>query len=128
MKKEYIAYRGEYFTIEWYFDMSGKSQSYEFLLNLDDNTQQQVFYLFKRIADFGQIKDIRKFRNEGDKIYTFKPQPDRFLSFFTKDKKIIVTNAFTKKSDKLPKSEKIKAIQARNDYINRNSKGTYYEK
>ncbi|MBS4166988.1 hypothetical protein NEOC65_002090 [Neochlamydia sp. AcF65] len=44
----------------------------------------------------GKIFDEMKFRNEGDGIYAFKPQPDRYLGFFFKSKKIIVTNAFVK--------------------------------
>jgi len=61
--------------------------------------------LVKRISDFGKIFDITKFCNEGNDIYAFKPQPDRYLSFFVIDKKIIVTNGFCKKTDKLPYSE-----------------------
>ncbi len=53
--------------------------------------------LFKRMGDFGIINDKTKFRNEGDKIYAFKSQPNRFLSFFIEGRKIIVTNAFKKK-------------------------------
>jgi hypothetical protein len=53
--------------------------------------------LFKRIGDFGKISDITKFRNEGEKKFAFKPQQDRFLSFFFVGKKIIVTNGFRKK-------------------------------
>lgn len=48
---------------------------------------------------------------EGDNIYAFKPQPDRYLCFFFTGKKIIVTNAFQKKSDKLPPNEKATAIK-----------------
>jgi hypothetical protein len=58
------------------------------------------------MGDTGKIRDESKFRNEGDKVYAFKPQPHRFLSFFVEGKKIIVTNAFWKKQDKLPKGEK----------------------
>jgi hypothetical protein len=47
--------------------------------------------LFKRIGDFGKISDITKFRNEGGKIFAFKPQPDRFLSFFVTSQKIRAT-------------------------------------
>ncbi len=52
------------------------------------------------MGEIGKISDIKKFRNEGDKVYAFKPQPHRFLSFFVQGKKIIVTNAFWKKQDK----------------------------
>ena len=126
-KKEYIAYKGTKFTIEWYFDTNGKSQALEYLMNIDASMQRKVFYLFKRIGDYGKINDKTKFRNEGDQIFAFKPQPDRFLSFFTKRKKIIVTNAFMKKSNKLPKQEKIKALECRKDYMKRIEEGSYYE-
>ena len=126
-EKEYIAYRGSAYTIEWYFDESGQSQALEYLMALSPDMQKKVFYLFKRIGDFGKISDITKFRNEGDKIYAFKPQPDRFLSFFVQDKTIIVTNAFRKKSDKLPETEKAKAVKNRDNYLKRLKEGTYYE-
>ena len=128
MKKKYVAYKGEKYTIEWYIDEKGESQSLEYLLNLDPRSQQKVFYLFKRIADFGVINDKTKFRNEGDSIFAFKPQPNRFLSFFVKDAKIIITNAFMKKTDKLPKNEKIKALKYKEDYLKRTAEGKYYEK
>ena len=37
-----------------------------------------------------------------------------------KGKKIIVTNAFRKKTDKLPKKEKKKSLKYREDYLDRN--------
>ena len=126
-KKDYIAYKGPEFTIEWYYDSNGKSQAEEYLMNLDALMQQKVFYLFKRLGDFGKISDRTKFRNEGDKIFAFKPKIDRFLSFFVKGKKIIVTNAFQKKSNKLPKDEKRKTLECRKDYLKRVKEGSYYE-
>ena len=71
------------------------------------------------MGDFGKILDITKFRAEGDEIYAFKPQPDRYLCFFKKGKKIIVTNAYRKSGDKIPKSEKQLAINNRADYLSR---------
>ena len=125
--KDYIAYEGNAFTVEWYYDESGKSQALDYLLKSNPEMQKKLFYLIKRIGDNGKINDITKFRNEGDKIYAFKPQPDRFLSFFVKDKKIIITNAFRKKADKLPENEKLKALKCRISYLKRNKEGKYYE-
>jgi phage-related protein len=79
------------------------------------------------IADHGKIFDKTKFRNEEDGIYAFKPQPDRYLCFFVKGKKIIVTNAFMKKTQKLPKNEKEHALQAHRSYLERVKEGSYYE-
>jgi phage-related protein len=75
------------------------------------------------MGDLGKIYDITKFRNEGDGIYAFKPQPDRYLSFFTDNKKIIVTNGFKKKTKKLPKNEKELAMKYRQDYFERKTGG-----
>ena len=68
-----------------------------------------------------------KFRHEGDKVYAFKPQPHRFLCFFFTGQKIIVTNAFHKKTDKLPTKEKDRALKIKDDYELRIKRGDYYE-
>ena len=125
---EYIAYEGEYFTIEWYFDKKGKSQALEYFYEMSDSQKRKLLMLFKRIGDFGKISDKTKFRNENDDIYAFKPQPDRFLSFFTTNKKIIITEGFLKKSNKLPENIKNRTINIRTDYFNRVKEGSYYEK
>ncbi|PKL16345.1 MAG: hypothetical protein CVV49_16745 [Spirochaetae bacterium HGW-Spirochaetae-5] len=127
-KSNCTAYAGVFYTIEWYYNESGKSQAYEYYLALSDLQKRKILLLFKRIGDYGKIHDSSKFRFEGDSIFAFKPQPDRFLSFFVKDKKIIVANAFHKKSQKLPIEEKIRALKCKEDYFNRINKGIYYEK
>ena len=125
--KEYIAYEGEFYVIEWFFDSNGQSQSLDYFYAMTNSQKRKLLMLFKRIGDFGRISDITKFRNENDGIYAFKPQPDRFLSFFTKDKKIIVTEGFLKKGDKLPQNIKARTLKIRNDYISRVREGSYYE-
>ena len=114
-----LIYVGEKFSLEWYYDKNGKSIGYEYFEKTTREQKRKFFILAKRMGDFGQIFDINKFRNEGDGIYAFKPQPDRYLSFFTDGKKVIITNGFTKKSDKLPESEKKLAIKYRQDYMER---------
>ena len=79
------------------------------------------------MGDVGKIMDETKFHNEGDKVFAFKPQPYRFLSFFVVGHKIIVTNAFHKNTDKLPAGEKGSALEAMSDYAKRTEGGTYYE-
>ena len=78
------------------------------------------------MGEIGKIHNITKFRNEGDKVYAFKPQPHRFLSFFIEGEKIVVTNAFWKKQDKLPDSEKQKALKCRESYLKRVKEDNYY--
>jgi len=79
------------------------------------------------MGDSGKISDRTKFTYEGDQIYAFKPQPERFLCFFIKGQKIIITNGFTKKQQKLPKNEKEKALKFKESYQQRVKEGVYYE-
>ena len=120
------AYRGPQFTIEWYFDEEENSQSLEYFLALSPDRKRKVLRLFRLMAEMGELKDQTKFRFEGDSVYAFKPQPDRFLCFFFKGKKIIVTNAFVKKQDKLPINEKERALRHKADYEHRVRTRSYY--
>ena len=124
--KEFIAYEGEALTVEWFFDEKGKSDALDFFEALSNTEKRKTLMLFKRIGDFGKISDITKFRNEGEKIFAFKPQPERFLSFFYSGKKIVVTNGFRKKAQKLPKKEKNLAVNRMKNYDSRVKSGDYY--
>jgi len=124
---EYVLYKGQKFTIEWYYNSEKKSQPFDYFNELDSKQQMKFLYLVKRMGDFGKISDKTKFNSEDDKIYAFKPKPDRFLSFFTKGKKIIITNAFEKKCQKLPPEQKEKALKCKSDYELRTEGGIYYD-
>lgn len=124
---EFIAYKGDAFTIEWYFDECDHSEALEYYNQLSAHERIQLLKLFKRMGDAGEIHDKTKFRFEGDKVYAFKPQPDRFLCFFYESKKIIVTNGFRKKQQKLPIREKENALNKRDSYITRVKSGEYYD-
>jgi len=121
--KSCLIYKGQEFTLEWYYDKNGKSVASEFYLSETEELQKKFLVLAKRMGEFGKIFDKTKFRHEEDGIYAFKPQPDRYLSFFTSEKKIIVTNGFRKKTNKLPKNEKDLAIKYRQDYFERKNEG-----
>ena len=125
--KQYIAYKGSEFTIEWFYDTKGQSSSLEYFEKQPKDKQRKLLNLFRLMGDQGKIFDETKFRNEEDKIYAFKPQPDRYLCFFFRGKKIIVTNAFIKKASKLPQAEKDLALKARQSYETRMKEGSYYE-
>ena len=122
--KTCLIYRGPFFSIEWFYDEKGYSQPYEYFLKTSASQKRKFLLLAKKMGDFGKIIDKTKFRNEDDKIYAFKPQPDRYLCFFKTGKKIIVTNAFRKKGDKLPVQEKVTAAKTMEKYflIHKNDK------
>jgi len=127
MKKEYIAWDGDKYVIEWHLNEQGKSPVREYFNDLSKDGKDKLLKLFYRIDSQGKIFNKELFNYEGDHIFAFKPKPDRFLCFFFAGSKIIVTNAFEKKQDKLPPKEKDKALKLKEDYTNRTRKGTYYD-
>lgn len=126
--KDAVIYSGSQFVIEWYFDERGESPAKAYYHRLPVERQVKFIKLARLMGEVGKIFDTTKFRNEGDQIYAFKPQPDRYLCFFIVGRKIIVTNAFEKKSQKLPAKEKERALRAKQDFERRIKKGNYYEK
>jgi phage-related protein len=122
-KDDCVIYAGSAYTIEWYYGQNDNSPAYDYFFKISQEQKRKFLVLIKRMGDFGKIYDKTKFTYEGDKIYAFKPQPDRYLSFFTKDKKIIVTNGFWKKTQKIPSNEKELAIKYMNEYNTRNPGG-----
>lgn len=127
MNIEYVAYVGKKFTIEWYYSPGGKSVALEYYNSLTTQERIKVLELFKRMGDAGEVKDTTKFNYEGNHIYAFKPKPDRFLCFFYIGQKIIVTNAFRKKQQKLSDTEKTRAVRHKSDYETRIKRGKYYD-
>ena len=122
-KNSCVIYIGPMYILEWYYDKNGKSVGYDYFLETTNEQKRKFLILVKKIGDFGKIFDKTKFRYEGNGIFAFKPQPNRYLSFFTDDKKIIVTSGFVKKSNKLPKNEKELALKFKQDYLERKTGG-----
>ncbi len=126
-EKNYVAYCGAELTIEWYYTGRGKSEALDYFKDLPLSRKKKVAYMFESLAQLGKIFNKEKFRNEGDQIYAIKASEDRFLCFFFDGAKVIVTNAYAKKSAKMPPREKQKALKAKQDYIKRVKGGIYYE-
>jgi phage-related protein len=125
--EKYVLWRGSEFVIEWYYKENGKSPGLEYFLSMPLDRRKKLVRLASTMAEVGSIMNNELFRHEGDQIYAFKPQPYRFLCFFFLGGKVIITNGFEKKSQKLPSEEKDRALRHKSDYIARVNKGTYYE-
>ena len=74
--KQHIAYEGTEYTIEWYYDIKGLSPPLEYFKQQPKEKQRKLINLFRLMGEQGKIFYETKFRNEGEKIYAFKPQPD----------------------------------------------------
>ena len=127
MVKRFVAYEGSEFTIEWYYNQHGKSSALEYFEKLTRSSKKKIAHLFFALGDAGKIYNKEKFRHEGNQIYALKTSQDRFLCFFFKGSKVILTNAYEKKSKKMPQREKAKALNSRKTYKKRCLEETYYE-
>ena len=60
--KEYIAYKGEEFQIEWYYAPKGESLAPAYYLKLALEQRRKVMMLFRIMGETGKIIDECKFR------------------------------------------------------------------
>lgn len=126
MNKNFIAYKGQKLTLEWYFSTQGKSEVLEYFENLTQDRQKKLIHLFLLLGDSGKIFNKEKFLHEGDQIYALKTSDDRLLCFFFDGAKVIITNAYEKKTKKMPPREKERALKAKADYAKRIRDRNYY--
>mgnify|MGYP001599428780 CR=1 FL=1 len=117
--ENFLVYDGSYFAVYFHAEAHDFSSVNEYYKSCQNITRASLLFLVKRIADTGRIFDERKFRYEDkkNKIYCFKPRDERFLCFFLKDKRIIITSGYTKKGQKLDRNELAKAVKIRNEYF-----------
>lgn len=129
-KEDYIFYQGERFQVEFYFTEGGKLPAKEYLEKTSMDVKVKLAALVKYIAEQGKLFDITKYRqvDPKEKIYEFKPVGHRFFNFFYEGGKIIITNAYMKKSQRVSKKDLEKAKTMKKDYIARVKGGIYYEK
>ena len=128
-EEDYVFYRGEKFQIEFYFTERAELPAKEYFDSLEHPVKIKLLALAKYLAENGKLFDETKFRlvDKRGKIYEFKPKEERFFNFFFGGKKIIITNAYRKKGQKLNSQELEKAINLKKDYESRVKGGIYYE-
>jgi len=128
-QEDYVFYQGEKFQVEFFFTGKGELPAKEYFDSLDRQVQIKFLALVKRLAEEGRLFDETKFRlvDKKQKIYEFKPMADRFFNFFYEGKRIIITNAYRKKGQKVDSRELARAISLKKDYEWRVKGGAYYE-
>ena len=128
-REDYVFYRGEKFQVEFYFTGKGEMPAKEYFDAAERRIQAKLLVLVKYIADNGWLLDETKFRlvNRQEKIFEFKPKEERFFNFFYEGGRIIITNAYRKKTQKVDQKELLRAVKFKMDYEFRNKGGVYYE-
>ena len=128
--EDYIFYQGDKFQVEFYFTDNGELPAKNYFSTMDRQVQIKLLALVKYMAEEGRLFDETKFRlvDKREKVYEFKPMAERFFNFFTEGRRIIITNAYRKKGQKLDPRELKKAVNMKKDYEFRAGGGDYYEK
>ncbi len=127
-EEDYVFYQGEKFQVEFYFTEKGELPAKDYFDSLDRQAQIKLLVLVKYLAEQGRLFDETKFRivDKKEKIYEFKPMSERFFNFFYEGQKIILTNAYRKKGQKVDRQALVKAINLKSDYELRVKGGGYY--
>jgi hypothetical protein len=127
-EEDFVLYEGEKFRVEFYFTAKGELPGKEYFDTSDRQVQVKLLALVKYMAEEGRLFDEEKFRlvDMKEKIHEFKPMAERFFNFFTQGKKIIITNAYRKKGQKVDQKELLTAIRLKKDYEFRVKEEVYY--
>lgn len=54
IEKEYVAFKGQEFQIEWYYSPAGDSQSLNYFSSLSPTDRRKVLVLFKMMGETGK--------------------------------------------------------------------------
>lgn len=114
------------FTVEFYEKSEGNYPAEEFINSLDVKMRAKVYRSIMLLEEFGNELRMPFFEYISDGIFELRTKQGsditRVLYFFYVGNKIILTNGFIKKSNKIPDVELKLAIKYKNDYLNRGVK------
>lgn len=128
MVKIKIIFSGKKAEIAQLVHSDGNSPAEEFISELKKRKPTEfikLIALLERFAEFGEIRDITKFRSEIPPLYAFKAQQTRLFCFFlpgASKKTIVLLNGYKKESRKLSTTDSKKALQLYELFIKENKK------
>jgi phage-related protein len=99
----------------------------DFIISLDDDSQQKILWILKTLESLPKIP-IKFFKHISGVVglyeirISWEGKAYRIFCFFDKGNKIILCNGFTKKDQKTPKQEILKAIKIKEEYNYENEK------
>ena len=113
----------ENFSVEFYEMASGECPAKEFIKTQGAKMRAKIYRVMSLLKSEGINLRMPHSEHLDDGIFQLRAQVGsditRVLYFFVIGRKIIVTNGFVKKTDKVPPNEKKKAIRYRSDYLGR---------
>ena len=111
------------FEIIFYEKENGRKPAEEFLLSSDLKMRAKLVGLLDILQEYGNMLREPYSKNLEDGLFEIRGKVGsntaRILYFFYANRKIILTNDFTKKSQKTPQNELNVARKYRADYLER---------
>lgn len=111
------------FEVELYETRDGRIPCKEFLETLDDKTRGKLLRVIDNLKSIGNALGMPHSKPIGDGLFELRAEVKtnayRMLYFFVIGKKIIITNGFTKKTEKTPQKEIELAKKYRADFNSR---------
>ncbi len=113
------------FKVYFYENRNGESPVIEYLDSLDVKMRAKVYGMIAILQEKGNALREPYSKSLGDGIFELRCQfggnITRILYFFYCEGSIILTNGFTKKTQKTPDSEIVLATKYRSDYLQRST-------
>jgi len=114
------------FEIIFYDKSDGTEPAKDFLLSLDKKMRAKVVKTIELLEKNGTALRLPYSEHLEDGIFEIRAKVgsniSRVLYFFVIGKKVVLTNGFTKKTQKTPASEIELAKKYRNEFLNRGNK------
>lgn len=112
------------YEVIFYDTEDGKTPVKEYLDSLDGKIKAKTFHTIDLLEKFGTELRMPYSRYMGEGIFELRTKQGtnitRIMYFFFVGKRIILTNGFTKKTEKTPNSFIQEARRYREDYLRRN--------
>lgn len=112
------------YSIEFYEKENGEAPAEEFIKSLDNKMKAKVLRILDMLETNGPLMRIPYSEYLRDGIFEIRAKQGtdivRILYFFCKKKRIILTNGFTKKSQKTPDKQILIAKRCQQEYERRN--------
>lgn len=111
------------YDVQFYETQNGDCPVEDFLQSLDDKMAAKMYGMIELLEEYGP--ELRMPYSEAiqDGIFElrakFSSNITRIMYFFFSGKKIILTNGFVKKSQKIPKKELLLAIKYKKEFLAR---------
>ena len=113
------------FDIELYENENSSCPVKEFIDSLDNKMKARVIRTIELLEKYGNQLRLPYSKSLGDGIFELRCQQSnnitRILYFFYVNQNIVMTNGFTKKTQKTPRNEIELAKTRRKDYLERHS-------